>query len=84
MSNDYVKKIKIVAISDTHGNLTELQKAVDSGMEGDIFIHGGDFTNYNKRDHFSEFIKILGQLKFTNKIVIPGNHEIILDSSIPL
>lgn len=44
--------VKVAATSDTHGNLVELQKAHEEGLTGDIFIHAGDFTAYNKRDHF--------------------------------
>lgn len=51
-------------------------------MEGDFFIHCGDFTNYNKRTHLIEFIDLLKKLKFTHKIVIAGNHEILLDPNL--
>lgn len=54
---------------------------MSEGIEGDFFIHAGDFTWYNKRDQFNQFIDILSKLKFRHKIVIPGNHEILLDPS---
>lgn len=49
-------------------------------MEGDIFIHAGDFTYYGKDTDFIKFFNFLDQLKFKHKIVISGNHEITLDN----
>lgn len=43
------RKVKIAAISDTHGNNKQILKAIEDGREGDIFIHAGDFTHYNNR-----------------------------------
>lgn len=55
---------------------------MDNNISGDIFIHAGDFTNYNNRKNFNAFIDILSKINFKHKIVIPGNHEILLDPSI--
>jgi 3',5'-cyclic AMP phosphodiesterase CpdA len=49
-------------------------------MTGDIFIHAGDFTDYGREEHFTKFFDFLDKLKFKHKIVISGNHEIILDN----
>lgn len=49
-------------------------------MTGDIFIHAGDFTDYGKEADFLAFFKYLERLNFRYKIVISGNHEIILDN----
>jgi len=43
-------------------------------MTGDIFIHGGDFTDYGEEEHFLAFFRFLDKLKFKHKIVISGNH----------
>ncbi len=56
---------------------------MDNNLSGDIFIHAGDFTNYNRRSDFAEFINLLAKLNFKHKVVIPGNHEILLDPGIP-
>ena len=77
MDNDNLqgKKIfKLMITSDTHGKLDELQKMVDQHIEGDIFIHCGDFTWYNKREHFNAFVTLLSSLKFKHKLLVPGNH----------
>jgi len=50
---DTKRRVKLLAISDTHGRNDEIRKAIDEGKEGDFFIHAGDFTSYNKRDHFA-------------------------------
>jgi 3',5'-cyclic AMP phosphodiesterase CpdA len=47
---------------------------IEKKVEGDIFIHAGDFTRYGRDRHFLAFFKCLEELKFTHKIVIAGNH----------
>lgn len=49
-------------------------------MKGDIFIHGGDFTEYGIEEDFVKFFSYLEKLNFRYKIVIAGNHEISLDN----
>ena len=72
------KKFTIVAVSDTHGSIKALTEIL--AMKGDIFIHAGDFTRHGKEDNFIEFFSFLEQLNFKHKIVISGNHEIMLDN----
>lgn len=43
--------VKVAAISDTHGNNEELERAIKDNISGDIFIHAGDYTSYNKKQH---------------------------------
>jgi predicted phosphodiesterase len=74
------KDIKIVAISDTHSSIELIYELIEKKVEGDIFIHAGDFTRYGRDRHFLAFFKCLEELKFTHKIVIAGNHEISLDN----
>ena len=62
--------MKIVTVSDTHGNEPELP-------EGDLLIHSGDFTKFGFR---SEFFKQLCWIdeqreKFKHIVVTPGNHD---------
>lgn len=51
-------------------------------LEGDFFIHAGDFTQYCKEGDFEEFCSLLDRLKFRHKIVICGNHEIDFDTNL--
>lgn len=65
---------KIVAISDTH----ELHRKLNI-PDGDFLIHCGDIINYNSQDCMFDFIKWMSALPHKHKIVIPGNHDMILD-----
>ena len=62
----------MVIVSDTHGCYKQLNKILQ--MEGDIFIHAGDFTDYGKEKDFLAFFQYLEKLNFRHKIVISGNH----------
>ena len=72
------KKLSILAVSDTHGSIKALNEIL--ALKGDIFIHAGDFTKHGKEDNFQEFFTFLEQLNFQYKIVVSGNHEIMLDN----
>lgn len=72
------KKLSVVVLSDTHGDLKQLKKVAE--LSGDIFIHAGDFTYYGREKDFHFFFKYLEKLNFRYKIVISGNHEIALDN----
>ena len=69
--------IKIVCLSDTHG----LTSKVDC-PQGDILIHCGDFTVRNQMEDFDDFIHFLKTVNFKYKIVISGNHELLLDTQL--
>lgn len=71
--NSDKRKLRILCVSDTHGQL-DLMDIFD--LEGDIFIHAGDFTQYSKEGDLEQFCKQLDRLKFRHKIVVCGNHEI--------
>jgi calcineurin-like phosphoesterase family protein len=62
--------LKIVIISDTHGD----HRAINV-PDGDVLIHGGDFTCYGKIEHAHDFNEWLGTLPHRHKVVINGNHE---------
>ena len=67
--------MRIALISDTHG--LHRQREVPSG---DLLIHAGDFTFYSKPPSIvSDFNAWLGSLPHRHKVVIPGNHEFILE-----
>jgi 3',5'-cyclic AMP phosphodiesterase CpdA len=73
------KGLKIVAVSDTHASSEQLEYLIHNKIQGDIFIHAGDFTRYGLELHFLNFIKLLKLLQFRHKIVVAGNHDILLD-----
>lgn len=84
--------IRVVCISDTHGahrefdtdHLLDGRGAVrDSKIklpDGDVLIHGGDFTTFGSETDARDFNEWLGELKgrgysFRKIIVVVGNHE---------
>jgi Icc-related predicted phosphoesterase len=67
--------MRIVLISDTHGLHRQLEVP-----SGDLLIHAGDFTFYSKPPSIiSDFNNWLGSLPHRHKVVVPGNHEYILE-----
>ena len=70
-------ELKITCMSDTHGNV----ELLDPNLEGDIFIHAGDFTQYSKEEDFFGFLTYLSKLKFRYKVVICGNNERAFDEA---
>ena len=70
-----------MAVSDTHANFKMLEDVVLK-YKGDIFIHAGDFTHHGREKHFRDFFDILDRLQFRHKIVIAGNHEIMMDNGL--
>jgi Icc-related predicted phosphoesterase len=69
--------MKIVCIADTHELHSEL-----TVPDGDLLIHAGDFTFFGKSQRsLREFNTWLGELPHRYKVVVPGNHELILESS---
>jgi Icc-related predicted phosphoesterase len=62
--------MKIIAISDTHGQHEKLTIPA-----GDLIIHSGDFSSTgNQMDHIL-FSKWFGSLPHKHKICVPGNHD---------
>lgn len=67
--------MRIVLISDTH----ELHREL-AVPPGDLLIHAGDFTFFSKRPWvYRDFDLWLVKLPHRHKIVIPGNHEFLLE-----
>jgi calcineurin-like phosphoesterase family protein len=67
--------MRIVLIGDTH----ELHREL-AVPPGDLLIHAGDFTIYSKRPWmYRNFDLWLGGLPHRHKIIIPGNHEYLLE-----
>ena len=67
--------LTIVLISDTH----ELHKAVDV-PRGDLLIHAGDFTmDSMSAEKLLDFNDWLGELPHAFRVVIPGNHDFVME-----
>jgi hypothetical protein len=67
--------MRIVCIADTHGLHRQLELP-----GGDMLIHAGDFTfNSEPLSIVPDFNAWLGSLPHRHRIVIPGNHEFILE-----
>ena len=67
--------MRIVCISDTH----ELHREL-AVPDGDLLIHAGDFTFFSQRPSMvRDFSNWLGELPHRYKVVIPGNHEYLLE-----
>ncbi|KAL4945359.1 Metallo-dependent phosphatase-like protein [Aspergillus oleicola] len=67
-------KIRIVCISDTHNNQPSLPS-------GDVLIHAGDLTETGSFDELQDQITWLDSQPHRHKIVIAGNHDVLLDES---
>ncbi len=68
--------MKFVFISDTHGLHNELVLP-----KGDILIHGGDISDRGTREEVVAFLNWFGELDYSTKIFIGGNHDIFLDEN---
>jgi Icc-related predicted phosphoesterase len=73
-------RLTLVALSDTH----ELHRDLDV-PDADILVHAGDFTLFSlfsgSSRSIADFDRWLGELPHRYKIVVPGNHEYILEQS---
>jgi len=67
--------VRVVLISDSH----ELHREL-AVPPGDLLIHAGDFTWFSKwPSTYRNFNLWLGTLPHRHKVVIPGNHEYLLE-----
>lgn len=62
--------MKIVAISDTHGQHKLLELP-----QGDMLVHSGDVSKMGYKDQVKDFLKWFSSLDFKYKIFIAGNHD---------
>ncbi|KAI0983101.1 hypothetical protein GJ496_009403 [Pomphorhynchus laevis] len=65
--------VRFVCISDTHG------KSLKNLPAGDVLLCAGDFTMLGDIPAISRFNAYLGKLPYKHKVVIAGNHELLLD-----
>jgi 3',5'-cyclic AMP phosphodiesterase CpdA len=69
------RSLTIVLISDTH----ELHRAVEV-PPGDLLIHAGDFTmDSMSAEKLLDFNDWLGELPHAFRVVIPGNHDFVME-----
>lgn len=68
-------KLKIVAISDSHGMHRKLRIP-----DGDILVHAGDLTRSGNLSELEEFNDFLGSLPHRHKIIVAGNHDFCFES----
>ena len=66
--------MKIVSLSDTHGNTPELP-------DGDILIHTGDACNDGTEKELLSFLHWLSKQTHKHKLFVPGNHEKEVDNN---
>lgn len=64
-------KVRLVLMADTHGQHWTIHVP-----DGDVLIHAGDFTLFNRsRDSVLDFNRWLLKRPHRRKVIIPGNHE---------
>lgn len=69
--------MKITFISDTH---TKHKQVTDLLPGGDLLIHAGDFTSMGYKHEIQQFFKWFSGLnKYTHKIVVAGNHDLMFE-----
>ncbi|KAI1775298.1 Metallo-dependent phosphatase [Hypoxylon cercidicola] len=68
--------VSVVCISDTHNSQCSLP-------DGDILIHAGDLTQSGSLEELQATISWLKNQSHDIKIVIAGNHDLLLDASHP-
>lgn len=70
------KSLKIVAISDTHGQHRSLKLS-----KGDIIIHAGDVSRSGRPEQIQDFLDWFADLKFRYKVFIAGNHDFFFEKA---
>jgi predicted phosphohydrolase len=64
------RKLRIVAVSDTHNCHREIDIP-----DGDILVHAGDISIEGNVEDLRDFNDFLGELPHRHKIVVCGNHD---------
>ncbi|PRD46346.1 metallophosphatase domain-containing protein [Sphingobacterium haloxyli] len=68
--------MKIIAISDTHGQHRSLKVS-----KGDIIIHTGDISKSGRSEEIIDFLDWFANLNFRYKIFIAGNHDFLFEKA---
>ncbi|KAG5928086.1 hypothetical protein E4U42_001290, partial [Claviceps africana] len=67
-----IDPISVVCVSDTHNS----QPSVP---DGDVFIHAGDLTQSGSQGELEAALSWIRSLPHQHKIVVAGNHDLLLD-----
>ncbi len=67
--------MRVVCISDTHGDHRNLQLP-----PGDVLIHAGDITAHGSRDDLIDFLDWFSQQDYRYRVFIAGNHDTFLEA----
>lgn len=70
-----VKPVSVVCVSDTHNSQPALP-------DGDVLIHAGDLTQSGTLGELQETVAWLRSQPHPVKIVVAGNHDLLLDASL--
>lgn len=71
--------MRITHISDTHNKHNQLTADLP---DGDIIIHSGDISSLGRKSECQRFVKWFGNLPYTYKIFIAGNHDLSFQSEV--
>lgn len=71
--------MKVVGISDTHNRHKDIKVLREDSLGGDIIIHAGDATGRGESGECENFLKWFGDLDFSHRIFIPGNHDFFFE-----
>lgn len=68
----------LIALSDTHGLHRKMSHPVP---DGDILVHSGDLCGNGRLEEIRDFAAWIGSLPHPNKIVVPGNHDRLIEEN---
>ncbi|KAF4456753.1 Metallo-dependent phosphatase [Fusarium austroafricanum] len=71
-----IKPVKVVCISDTHNSQPK------EIPDGDVLIHAGDLTQSGSFKELQQTIDWIRSQPHPHKIVVAGNHDLLLDDSL--
>ena len=69
-------KVRFVCLSDTH-----MQHRKMTVPSGDVLVHTGDFSNHGSLEEVREFAAWFAAQPHPLKLVVPGNHDMIMDAA---
>ncbi len=72
--------MKVLIISDTHGQHNAWEKKFPIPKDIDLIIHAGDLTNVGAIHEMNDFMYWFKNLDIKHKIIIGGNHDLGLDN----
>jgi len=70
--------LKIVALSDTHGQHRKITPA--DVPDGDVLIHAGDFTKHGRVHELEDFLDWFSKFPHEHKIFVAGNHDFCMQN----